>query len=510
MGFSIWLEAGAGQAAGFADADFLARGGVQVAESAREVLQQADVIFKVNEPLPDEVQLLKQTQVLIGFWNMFGNEEILNQLEKTPATFANLSLVPRVSRAQKLDALTSMANIAGYRAVLDAFNRLPRFSRSSVTASGTVPPARVFVIGAGIAGLSAIATAHAMGAKVLANDVRDAAREQVQGMGAEFVAIDAQAIAGEGVGGYASEMGQDFKERQLATYARVIKDCDVVIATAMIPNRTAPVVITAEMVATMRKGSVIVDLAAPTGGNCALTKADQVVTSSNGIIVIAETNYPSQMAAVSSDMIGSNFTAMLEVLGGGTEEFNSNQRWEDPIIVPATVVRMGRLVWNPSAAAPPPPPGPQGPAPVTPIVPAPAHSEEVTALIRYIEANREELAWAVGLSTVVGLGLVCDVPQEELTHIGYFVLSLLIGHFTVSGVQPALHTPLVSVTNAISGVIVVGGMLQLSGPLASAKVGCALAAVFLSSINIVGGFAVTHRMLDMFKGEEKEKEKPRH
>jgi NAD(P) transhydrogenase len=522
MGFSILLEAGAGQSAGFVDADYLARGGVQVAESAREVLQQADVVLKVNEPLPEEVQFLKGTQVMIGFWSMLKTEDLhgdaplqqrilenvlITQLKQTPATFVNLSLVPRISRAQKLDALTSMANIAGYRAVLDAFNRLPRFSRSSVTASGTVPPAKVFIIGAGIAGLSAIATANAMGAKVLANDVRNAAREQVQGMGAEFVAIDAETIAGEGAGGYASEMSRDFKERQLATYARVVKDCDIVIATAMIPNRMAPVVITRQMISTMRKGSVIVDLAAPTGGNCELTQADQVVTSSNGVTILAETNYPAQMPGVASDMIGSNFVALLEVLGGGTDDFNTAARWEDPVIVPATVVRGGKLLWNPpdpTAQAAAPPPVAEGDAQALPMVRQPTQNEDVKAAIEWIEAHREELAWGVGLSTVIGLGLVCDVPEEEITHLGYFVLSLLIGHFTVSGVQPALHTPLVSVTNAISGIIVVGGMLQLSGPVASAKVACALSAVFLSSINIVGGFAVTHRMLEMFRTEEKE------
>jgi NAD/NADP transhydrogenase alpha subunit len=258
------------------------------------------------------------------------------------------------------------------------------------------------------------------------------------------------------------------------------------------------------MVASMRKGSVIVDLAAQTGGNCELTKVDQVVTSPNGVTIIAETNYPSQMASVASDMIGSNFAALLEVLGGGTDDFNSAARWEDPIIVPATVVRSGKLTWPPPAPPQPPAQTPAAAPPAAaPAVPQGPQTPEVAALIKWIEANREELAWAVGLSTVVGVGLIFDVPEEEITHIGYFVLSLLIGHFTVAGVQPALHTPLVSVTNAISGIIVVGGMLQLNGPLLSAKVGCALAAVFLSTINIVGGFAVTHRMLAMFRSEEK-------
>mmetsp|Transcript_113929 Transcript_113929/g.207640 ORF Transcript_113929/g.207640 Transcript_113929/m.207640 type:complete len:827 (+) Transcript_113929:3-2483(+) len=506
MGFSILLEAGAGVGAGFADEEYLRRGskgGVQIAESAMEVLQQADIVLKVNEPLLDEVQVLKASQTMVAFWNMFGQEELLSALEKSPATFVNLSLVPRVSRAQKMDALTSMANIAGYRAVLDAFNRLPRFSRSSVSAAGTVPPAKVFVIGAGIAGLSAIATAHSLGSKVLGNDVRDAARDQVTGLGGEFVAIDAESIAGEGVGGYASEMSQDFKQRQLATYARIVKDCDVVVTTAMIPNRPAPVVITEDMLKTMRKGSVVVDLAAATGGNCAVTKLDEVVMK-HGVTVLAPSNYPSAMAGVASDMIGSNFAALLETLGGAADF--GGDHWDDPVIMPATVVRGGRLVFN---TIPPPAPAPAPPGPEAPL-PIPAAQQEVNVVIKYIEEHKEELAWAVGLSTVIGLGLVADIPEEEVTHMGYFVLSLLIGHFTVSGVTPALHTPLVAVTNAISGIIVVGGMLQLQGDLLTVKVGAALAAVFLSSINIVGGFAVTHRMLEMFKGDREIESKSKH
>jgi NAD(P) transhydrogenase len=503
MGFSILLEAGAGVGSGFSDEDYLKCGGIQVAESAVEVLKQADVILKVNEPLLDEVQMLQGNQAMAGFWNMYGTEELTEALTQSSASFVNLALVPRVSRAQKLDALTSMANIAGYKAVLDAFNRLPRFSRSSVTASGTVPPARVFVIGAGVAGLSAIATAHALGAKVYANDVREAAREQVESMGAEFVPVDADGIAGEGSGGYAREMGRDFHEAQLATYARIIRNVDIVITTAMIPNRKAPVVITEEMVDSMASGSIIVDLATPTGGNCALTQKDQIEVTSGGVTIIGETNYPSLMPAQSSELLGNNFVALLEVLGEASAFGGAH--WDDPIIKPATVVHDGKLLWPP-APAPPEPSPPAAPVqqpPATAAVDAPIKPpEEVTALIQWLKDHKEELAWGVGAAVVLGLGIVADIPEAELTHIGYFALSLLIGHFTVAGVTPALHTPLISVTNAISGIIVVGGMLQLSGPLLSVRVGCALAAVFLSSVNIVGGFAVTQRMLQMFREDK--------
>jgi len=500
MGFSILLETSAGASAGFSDEDYTRQGGVQVAESSEEVLKQADIIFKVSQPLLDEVRMLQGTQTLVGFWNMYGTAELLEALEQVSANVLNLALVPRVSRAQKLDALTSMANIAGYRAVLDAFQRFPRFSRAGSTAFGSVPPAKVFVIGAGVAGLSAIATAHSLGCKVLANDVRDAAREQVESMGAQFIAVDAQGIAGEGAGGYATAMGDDFTRAQLATYARVVPDMDVIITTAMIPNRSAPELITAEMVASMRSGSVIVDLAAPTGGNCVYTEPNRAVLSPNGVTIVGETNYASQMAAQSSEMLGSNFAALLEVLGGASDF--GGERWDDPIVKPAMVASGGQIVWDPNPPRPPGPPADTsgfGGASPTPMPPP----EETNAILAWIQEHKDELALGVGAAVVLGLGIAVDIPEAEVTHLGYFVLSCLIGNFTVAGVTPALHTPLISVTNAISGIIVVGGMLQLSGPVLSARVACALAAVFLSSVNIVGGFAVTARMLEMFREDAK-------
>jgi len=508
MGFSVLLEAGAGANAGFTDEAYVKHGGVRVADSAEEVLKQANIVLKVTAPLPDEVHILQANQTIVGFWNMYNTDDLTETLRKSMASFINLSLIPRVSRAQQLDALTSMANVAGYRAVLDAFSHLPRFSRSSVTASGAVPPAKVFVIGAGVAGLSAIATAHSLGAKVYANDVRDAAREQVESMGAEFIPVDAQGIAGEGVGGYAADMGEAFRSAQLRTYARVIKDMDVVITTAMIPNRAAPQVITHEMVESMRRGSVIVDLAVQTGGNCTLTRKDAIEVTPAGVTIIGETNYPSAMPEQASEMLGKNFIALLEILVKGSG-------WDDPIIQAATIVHQGQAYWPQAQAGSS---GSQSHAGAT-TQGAPLQAEvgetsqptsgqeqaspnmppEVKSLLEWLKEHESELALGLGAAVVLGTGMVIDIPETELAHIGYFVLSCLIGHFTVAGVTPALHTPLISVTNAISGIIVVGGMLQLSGPLASARVACALASVFLSSVNIVGGFAVTHRMLEMFR-----------
>lgn len=508
MGFSILLEAGAGSMAGFTDEDYLragGAGGVKIAESAVEVLKQADVVLKVNEPLLDEVQVLSGSQCMVGFWNMFGSTDLLEALKQSPAAFINLALIPRISRAQSLDALSSMANIAGYKAVLDAFNRFPRFSRASVTAGGAVPPARVFVIGAGVAGLSAIATANALGAKVFANDVRDAAREQVESMGAEFIPVDAIGIAGEGMGGYAGVMSDDFTRAQLATYQRVLPDMDIVITTAMIPFRAAPKLITDEMMRSMRRGSVIIDLAASTGGNTVITEVDKVVQTSYGVTVVGETNYPSLMAVQASDMYGNNLVALLDVLGQGANF--GGEKWNDPVIRPATIVRNGELLWPPPPPAPAPPVEPHQAREPASFVPETQTPAEVDFLVKFISDHKDELAMGVGAAVVLGLGFTAQIPDAELTHIGYFVLSCLIGHFTVAGVTPALHTPLISVTNAISGIIVVGGMLQLQGPLLSARVGFALAAVFLSSVNIVGGFAVTQRMLELFREDKLKKVK---
>lgn len=493
LGYRVIVETGAGDNAGYFDSDYEARGALAV--SKEELFMQAEVVVKVNEPELSDAESLRSDAWFVGSWSMMESEETSASLLKNRCTAFNMELVPRISRAQKLDTITSMANIAGYRAVLDAFNRCPRFSRTGVTACGNIPPAKVFIIGAGVAGLSAIATAQGLGATVYASDVRTAAKDQVESLGATFIEVPTP-IAGEGQGGYAEAQAEEVLEKQRLLYLRMCADADVVITTAMIPHRPSPLIITEDMVDKMKSHAVVIDLAAKRGGNCGLTKADEVVVHENGVTIVGETNYPSTMAQTASDLLARNYLSMLEVLG--LDELDM----QDTIVRNTCVTQSGDMMYPPPK-----------PAPVAPIVevetpvsrrteePAP---ESVLFVIHWLEEHKEELAMGLGLGVITALGLSVDIPAKEVTHLGYFALSLLIGHFTVAAVTPSLHTPLISVTNAISGIIVVGGMLQLSGPLLSAKVVSALLAVFFSSVNIVGGFAVTKRMLDMFNVEQNE------
>jgi len=505
LGFSILLQKGAGLKAGICDEAYSRLGGVHVVQTAVEVFQKAHVVLKVGEPTMEEASMAEPNQVIVGCFRKQDSAPLLQEVAQRHATLINMACIPRISRAQTLDVLTSMANIAGYRCVIDAFNRLPRFSRTAVTASGKLPPAKVFIIGVGVAGLSAIATAHSLGAKVYATDVRMAAREQVESMGAEFVMVK-ESTLGEGVGGYATEVSQNFQESQRRLYTKYVAEADVVITTAMLPHAPAPVLITRSMVGSMRSGSIIVDLAAAGGGNCELTRKDEVVTDQqSGVVIVGTTNYPSQMPAQSSSLLSNNMVALLKMMA------NSGQ----------AVVDLGDVALRASCAAhqghilppPPPPPAAEGPSPTRPAgadgPTAEALQDQLEGLdegqfgqvfrpvVVFIRENRGDLAAALGWGVMAVLG--CQLPPSEVMYVGYYVLSLLIGQFTVASVTPALHTPLISVTNAISGIIVVGGMLQMTGPLLSAKVACAMLSVFFSSVNVVGGFAVTQRMLQMFK-----------
>lgn len=503
LGFDIVMETGAGGASNFSDGAYTEKGGVTIVPNGSEVFRKANVIVKVTEPTPDELARLRKGQIFIGIWGMFKKEDILDQAvaNKQMPTVFNMALIPRISRAQALDVLTSMANIAGYRAVLDAFSAFPKFAKPSTTASGNTPPARVFIIGAGVAGLSAIATAHALGAKVFATDVRSAAKEQVESMGADFVEVKGM-IQGEGAGGYAKEMDKSFQQRQAEVYAKMCHECDIVVCTALIPNRPAPICVTEAMVNSMKAGSVIVDLAAQNGGNCELTRPDETITTMNSVTIIGKTNYPSEMAPQASDFLARNFVNFLDVLCNSDSSHTLDKlNMEDQIIRDSVIAFEGTLMY------PPPKREVEQPPPTARTERSEAAASAVQTappgmlvnLLDWMNDNKEELVMFLGMGVLLALGLGTNIPQEEITHLGYFVLSLLIGHFTVASVTPALHTPLISVTNAISGIIVIGGMLQLGGPFLSAKVSCALLAVFFSSVNIVGGFAVTARMLDMFK-----------
>ncbi|CAD7924036.1 unnamed protein product [Amoebophrya sp. A120] len=511
LGFKLVMESGAGEQSNYPNSSYVEKG-VEVLQSRDEVFKQANVVLQVSEPLPEDLQKLSKSQICVSIWGMYGKESIIEQTRANPTrpTLFNMALIPRISRAQALDVLTSMANIAGYRAVLDAFRFFPKFAKPSTTASGNTPPAKVFIVGAGVAGLSAIATAHGLGAKVFASDVRSAAKEQVESMGAEFVEVQGM-IQGEGAGGYARDMGEEFKERQKQLYAKMCKECDIVVTTALIPGRAAPVVVTEEMVLSMKRGSVIVDLAALNGGNCELTQKDEEVVSENGVTIIGKTNYPSEMAPQASDFLARNFYAFLDVLCNSDPTHQLKRlNMEDQVIRDSVVVYEGALMYPP----------PKQPEPVQPKAAAAvmnnaselANAEMNNAaetlppgmlmtVLDWIGEHSEELAMFLGTGFLLAVGLGTNIPPEEITHLGYFVLSLMIGNFTVASVTPALHTPLISVTNAISGIIVIGGMLQLGGPLLSAKVASAMLAIFFSSVNIVGGFAVTARMLNMFRSE---------
>ena len=490
-GFQVVYESDAGKAAGWADSEFLAAGAI-VLTNAKAVIQKADIVLKING--------INETEILSSekpedaekiFIAVSLSPDTYSSLARQRLTAFNLSLVPRISRAQKLDSLTSMANIAGYRAVIEALHLLPRFSRTSATACGKLPAANVFVIGAGVAGLSAIATAKALGCNVVANDVRAACKEQVESMGARFLEILDESgdppIQGEGKGGYATELADAFALAQKQTYAQALRNADVVICSAMIPGKAAPKLISKEMLQTMKPDAVVVDLAAPGGGNCELTKTGETVFEPvNRVRVIGRTNFTSDMPQQSSDLLGHNFLSFLELLGDGKVEIS------DPI------VRQCLVTFDGQVAFPPPPMPSPVPAATVPETLNPIDPENA-AVAEFLKSRGEEFAVALGLGAMLLLGLTADPRQVKL--MGDFILSVLIGNFTVASVAPALHTPLISVTNAISGIIVVGGVVQLSGPLASGKVICSLLSVFFSLVNVTGGFAVSQRMLEMFKSE---------
>jgi NAD(P) transhydrogenase len=496
--YTVVMERGAGEKAGWKDADFVKYGAV-IAER-EEVVKRADIIVKLN--IDETTKVIQEATIypeegekIFICLNVAQNQ--LTPLAQKRLTVFNLSLVPRISRAQKLDTLTSMANIAGYRAVIEAFHLLPRFSRTSITAGGTIAPARVFVIGAGVAGLSAIATAKALGCSVVANDVRAACKDQVESMGAVFVEIPAVTVnegGEEDKGGYAKEMSSKFLENQKAVYKELVQKADVVICTAMIPGKRAPVLIDAEMVKNMVKDAVIVDMAAAGGGNCVLTKVDELVTvASNNVRIVGRTDFTSDMAQQASDLLGHNFLAFLGLLGSG-KDFKIDL--DDAIVRQCVVTHDGQVAFPPPPLQTPPP---KNSAPSGTTAAIPTRSARVPQEISVF--NTEELAVALGVGVLVTLGLTTDAKHVKL--MGDFVLSVLVGNFTVASVAPALHTPLISVTNAISGIIVLGGMMQMTGSALSPKVVTAMVSVFFSLINVTGGFAISHRMLEMFKSDSK-------
>jgi NAD(P) transhydrogenase subunit alpha len=488
LGFAVVIEHDAGAGASFYDEDYQSAGAV-VVDDVRDVWS-ADIVLKVQPPdhHPSlgvhEADLLRPGATLISFLWPGKNRELVDRIAARKASAIAIDQVPRITRAQKMDALSSMANIAGYRAVIEAASFYGRFFTGQMTAAGRVPPAKVLVIGAGVAGLAAIGAARGLGAIVRAFDTRAAVRDQVKSMGAEFLELNVEE-EGEGGGGYAKEMSPAFIAAEMALFAAQAKDVDIIITTALIPNRPAPVLITEEMVKGMKKGSVIVDLAAENGGNCALTQPGSVVER-HGVHIIGYIDLPSRLAPTASVLYGNNLAYLLDDLGGAA---NFHLDLNDEVVRNSLIVHEGNIVW-------PPPKKDAPPVPAKSAVPA---APTATAVKQTARSSGSGLAIAVAAVALALLAVGSVAPPAFLSHLTVFALACIVGWQVVWNVTPALHTPLMSVTNAISGIIVVGGMLAISGPLGSAPVVLGAVAILLASINIAGGFLVTQRMLRMFR-----------
>jgi NAD(P) transhydrogenase subunit alpha len=489
LGFDVSVQAGAGAAASYSDRAYT-EAGASIAANARELYAAADIILKVRAPQKhpaqgyDEVDLLKPGQLLISFLWPAQNPELLSRLAAKGITALAMDSIPRISRAQKLDALSSMANIAGYRAIVEAAQSFGRFFRGQVTAAGKIPPAKVLVIGAGVAGLSAIGTAKGMGAIVRAFDTRPEVKEQVESMDAEFLMLDF-AEEGSGAGGYAKVMSKEFIDAEMALFRKQAAEVDVIVTTALIPGKPAPKLITADMVEAMRPGSVIVDLAGEQGGNCALTVPNERVVA-HGVTIIGYTDLPSRLAAQSSQLYATNLRHLLTDMcpqKNGVVVVDM----ADEVVRGATVVKEGSITWPPPApkisAAPPAQPASKPAPPAVPVKERPAW---IGPLVLF----------AIGGLALLGLGQFA--PPSFMAHFTVFVLACFVGYMVVWNVTPALHTPLMSVTNAISSIIIIGALLQISSQDAWIM-GLAGVAALITSVNIAGGFAVTRRMLAMFR-----------
>jgi NAD(P) transhydrogenase subunit alpha len=482
MGFEVLIEKGAGAKANFPD-ELFEKADCQIVKDEKTLFKEADIILKVRPPQAKEIKLLPENKTLISFINAVGNPELVKSLEAKNATVIAMEAIPRISRAQKMDALSSMANIAGYRAVIEAANHFGSFFTGQITAAGKIPPAKVLVIGAGVAGLAAIGAARSLGAIVRAFDTRPEVAEQVESMGAEFLMLDFKED-GTGEGGYAKVMSKEFIEAEMALFAEQAKEVDIIITTALIPNRKAPILITTEMVESMKEGSVLVDLAAEQGGNCEVTKPNEAYRY-KGVTIIGYTDLPSRMATQSSQLYGTNLCHLLSDMGGN-EKYRVDL--DDEVVRGALIVHEGKIL-----------PPPEKPALVA------VHSS-VTPKIQPVSVQKPEakssgigsfILIILGVLALTGIGV--SAPSNFISHFTVFVLACFVGWQVIWNVTPALHTPLMSVTNAISGIIIVGGMLQLTGGSLSATKILGAVAIFIGTINVAGGFLVTQRMLKMFQ-----------
>lgn len=500
LGFSVAVQSGAGAGANFDD-DAYRAAGATVAASAADLWSGSDIVFKVRPPTGDEVALMREGGTLIGFVWPAQNPELMEQLAAKRATVLAIDSLPRtLSRAQKMDALTSMAGISGYRAVIEAAHAFGRFLNGQVTAAGKVPPAKVFIAGAGVAGLAAIGTAASLGAIVRANDTRAEVADQVKSLGGEFVKVDYEE-EGSGGGGYAKVMSEGFQQAQRAMYAQQAKDADIIITTALIPGKPAPKLITAEMVQSMKPGSVIVDMAAEQGGNCELTVPGEAVVR-HGVTIVGYTDLASRLSRQSSTLYATNLLRVVEELCKA-KDGTINVDFDDDAIRGLTVIKDGNITWPPpikqAVVAPKPP--------AAPAAAAPAKSKGHGHGGEPMSTKALAIVFALGALAFLVVGLYA--PASFLSHFTVFVLACFVGYMVIWNVTPSLHTPLMSVTNAISSIIAIGALVQAAPPLGELAnagdrpsgliLGLAVGALTLTAVNMFGGFAVTRRMLAMFR-----------
>jgi NAD(P) transhydrogenase subunit alpha len=498
LGFSVAVESAAGVAADLNDEAYR-DAGATVVESAAQLWATSDIVFKVRPPTPDEVTAMHEGQTLIGFIWPAQNPDLMQQLTAKKVTVLAIDALPRtLSRAQKMDALTSQAGVAGYRAVIEAANAFGRFFNGQITAAGKVAPAKVFIAGAGVAGLAAIGTAASLGAIVRANDTRAEVADQVVSLGGEFVKVDYEE-EGSGGGGYAKVMSEGFQQAQRAMYAKQAKEVDIIITTALIPGKPAPKLITAEMVKSMKAGSVIVDMAAEQGGNCELTVPGQAVVT-HGVTIVGYTDLVSRLSRQSSTLYSTNLFRLTEELCK-TKDGVINVNMEDDAIRGLTVTKDGTITW---------------PAPAPKVAAAPAVAKPAAAPAAKKAHGHgapsepmagNKLAIMFGVAAALFWFVGANAPEAFLAHFTVFVLACFVGYMVVWNVKPALHTPLMSVTNAISSIIAIGALVQIAPPLMVGATGrpddwirwLAALGIVLTSINMFGGFAVTQRMLAMFR-----------
>jgi H+-translocating NAD(P) transhydrogenase subunit alpha len=484
QGFEVFIQHNAGLKANFSDKDF-EDAGAKIVPSAKEIYGNSDIVLKVKEPSVEEVALMKENLVLLSYLWPAQNQDLLQKLADKKVNAVAMDAIPRISRAQKMDVLSSMANIAGYRAVIEGSFYFGRFLNGQITAAGKVEPAKVLVIGAGVAGLAALGAANSLGAIVRAFDTRKEVAEQIESMGAEFLTVEIEED-GATSSGYSKEMSKEFIEAEMALFKAQAAEVDIIITTAQIPGRPAPKLILEDHVAVMKPGSVIVDLAASTGGNCVLTKNGEVYTTPNGVIIVGKL---SQLPSQASQLYGNNLCHLLDDMGKA-DKFKIDM--EDAVVSRAMVTHNGKINW-------PPQPLPVSPPAAPKVSAAVAAEDKKVADAKKVKQQASSMAIRLTLIGFLLLLLGQFAPAEFMQHFTVFVLSVFVGWQVIWNVSHSLHTPLMAVTNAISGIIIVGGLLQTTDDFSSPMTILASIAILVASINIVGGFVVTRRMLKMFK-----------